>query len=129
MEKENKLFEELSKLSVDELKIEYGKLINDKKYYEVDLVCTEDKIKDYRTPSNEISELRADIIYDENRLLEIDEKIKIFKEIAETKGIDLDPKILQKKNDGGSGLGIEFKSLFQWLAGILLAVNSQCNGS
>ena len=34
--------------------------------------------------------------------------------------------ILQKKNDGGSGLGIEFKSLFQWLAGILLAVNSQC---
>ena len=99
MEKENKLFEELSKLSVDELKIEYGKLINDKKYYEVDLVCTEDKIKDYRTPSNEISELRADIIYDENRLLEIDEKLKIFKEIAEIKGIDLDPKTLQKKKE------------------------------
>lgn len=33
--------------------------------------------------------------------------------------------ILQKKNDRGSGLGIGFESLFQWLEGILLAINSQ----
>ena len=86
----------LTNYSIDELKIEYYKLVNERKYYELDLTYTSNKLDDYRTPSNEIPELRADIIYDENKINEIDNQIKIIKDFCESKGITLQPKVLQK---------------------------------
>ena len=82
--------------SIDELKIEYYKLVNERKYYELDLTYTSNKLDDYRTPSNEIPELRTDIIYDENKINEIDNQIKIIKDFCESKGITLQQKVLQK---------------------------------
>ncbi len=88
----------LTNYSIDELKLEYSKLVKEKKDYEIDLIYTQNKLDDYRTPSNEITELRSDLIYDENKIGEIDGKIKIIKDFCESKGIILEPKVLQKKN-------------------------------
>lgn len=94
----NNLHDYLTNYSVDELKTEYGKLVNKKKGYEIDLICTQNKLDDYRTPSNEITELRTDLIYDENKINEINDKLKIIKDFCESKGIILEPKVLKKKN-------------------------------